>query len=306
MSLDVHQPALIGVDWGTSSFRAFLIDSDANVLDSKETDQGVLNIDRCGFLNVLEHHINGWLEMTPMPVIISGMATSRNGWIETPYVSCPAGVEVLASTLTRHIVPSGLEVHLVSGLTTRNDGAPDVMRGEEVQIAGLLADGIRDGMVIMPGTHSKWVTLADGVIRNFATFMTGEIFSAIRTQTILGRLMSDGPASAKSFKLGVEQSKRCGTELLHTLFSVRTLTLFDEMAKDKTPDYLSGLLIGAEIQGAILLLGDPKRVWLVGRCSLLSRYQQALQALGIECTHTGENIAALGHHAIARATGLVS
>jgi len=306
VSLDVHQPALIGVDWGTSSFRAFLMDGDGNVLESNETDQGVLNIEGRNFLGVLEDHINGWLERATLPVIISGMVTSRNGWIETPYVSCPAGVEVLASNLTRHVAPSGLEVYLVSGLTTRNDGVPDVIRGEEVQIAGLVADGIREGMIILPGTHSKWLTLADGVIENFATFMTGEIFDAIRTQTILGRLMSDGPTSAESFRLGVEQSKRCGTELLHTLFSVRTLTLFEEMADDKTPDYLSGLLIGAEIQGAIVLLGNPKRVWLVGRRSLLARYQQALQALGIECIRTGENIAALGHHAIARAMGLVS
>jgi 2-dehydro-3-deoxygalactonokinase len=306
VGLNVHQAALIGVDWGTSSFRAFLMDGDGNVLESKETDQGVLNIEDRNFLGVLEHHINGWLERATLPVIISGMVTSRNGWIETPYVCCPAGVEVLASNLTRHVAPSGLEVHLVSGLTTRNDGVPDVIRGEEVQIAGVVADGIRQGMIILPGTHSKWLTLADGIIKNFATFMTGEIFDAIRTQTILGRLMSDGPASTESFKLGVEQSKRCGAELLHTLFSVRTLTLFDEMAENQTPDYLSGLLIGAEIQGAIVLLGDPERVWLAGRRSLLERYQRALELLGVECIRTRENIAALGHHAIARATGLVS
>lgn len=282
------------------------MDGYANILESKETDQGILNVDGPNFHEVLEHHINGWLESDTLPVIISGMVTSRNGWLETPYVSCPANVEVFASSLTRHVTPSGLEVHLVSGLSTRNNGVPDVMRGEEIQIVGLIADGILDGIIVMPGTHSKWLTLVNGVIENYATFMTGEIFGAIRTHTILGQLMLDGPVSKKSFELGIERSESSGTELLHTLFSVRTLTLFDEMAKNQTADYMSGLLIGAEIQGAIALLGDQKFVRLVGRKDLLERYQQALQKFGIESTRTRENIAAQGHHAIAQANGLLA
>ena len=306
MSSGASDPALIGVDWGTSSFRAFLIDAGGTILQSKTADHGILKVKDRNFRSVLESHINDWLEGGSLPVIISGMVTSRNGWIETPYADLPAGVDVLASSLTSRTIAPGFDLHLVSGLTTRNDGAPDVMRGEETQIAGILEDGIRDGIIVMPGTHSKWLILENGLVENYATFMTGEIFAALCSNTILGQLAADGPPSPQAFARGVERARERGTELLHSLFSVRTLRLFDELAAHETTEYLSGLLIGAEIQGAMALLGEPDTVRLVGRHDLNERYQLALQTFGIDSAVTREDSAARGHYSIARAKGLLS
>ncbi len=305
MSSEGSEPALIGVDWGTSSFRAFLMDRAGALLDMKESDQGILHVQDHAFEAVLMGHIGRWLEAGPLPVVISGMITSRNGWLETPYVELPAGADKLAGNVQSLETASGLRLDFISGLTTRNNGVPDVMRGEETQIVGAVADGLHDGVVVMPGTHSKWLMLSDGVIDRYATFMTGEIFAALRSHTILGKLMTAGPQSPESFLRGVAETKSSGTELLHTVFSARTRALFGELAENETSDYLSGLLIGAEIQGAIALFGKPPRVWLVGRSDLVERYEMALDGVGIETGRTRDHIAALGQHAIARARGLI-
>lgn len=192
MSSEGSKPALVGVDWGTSSFRAFLMDQAGEVLQSKQSDEGILNVKENAFEEVMMGHIGPWLGDNPIPVIISGMITSRNGWLETPYVEVPAGAVELAENVQFHETSSGVQITFVGGLTTRTNGVPDVMRGEETQIVGAVADGVRDGIIVMPGTHSKWLSLADGTIENFATFMTGEVYGALRNHTILGTLMSAG------------------------------------------------------------------------------------------------------------------
>src|SRR6185369_2749660 len=147
----------------------------------------------------LDSMIGGWIATHgAAPVILSGMIGSRQGWKEAAYARCPAGADVIVKALTR-IEWNELTIALVPGLSTENDGMPDVMRGEETQIFGALAlSRASDGLFLLPGTHSKWVEARGGSIRSFRTFMTGELFGALKDHTILGRLMIAGE-NAESF-----------------------------------------------------------------------------------------------------------
>src|SRR3954468_15819608 len=186
-------PLLIGLDWGTTSCRAYLIGADGEVLDRQPDGPGILKIEDGHFGPWLDSMIGGWIATHgPAPVILSGMIGSRQGWKEAPYATCPAGADDIVRALAR-IEWSELSIALVPGLSTENDGMPDVMRGEETQIFGALAlSGKSDGLFLLPGTHSKWAHVQDGRIASFRTFVTGEVFGALKEHTILGRLMREG------------------------------------------------------------------------------------------------------------------
>lgn len=165
-------------------------------------------------------------------------------------------------------------------MTTDHDGAPDVMRGEETQIIGASALGMSDGILVMPGTHSKWIAVRRNVIDDYATFMTGEVFAVLRKHTILGTLMEDGTFQEGAFRKGCAAGLADGSKLLHDLFGVRTLPLFGKIAANMVEDYLSGLLIGAEIKGA--KAGSVTgAITIVGRDDLADRYEIALDEAGI-------------------------
>jgi 2-dehydro-3-deoxygalactonokinase len=233
------------------------------------------------------------------------MITSRNGWIETPYIPVPAGAGDLASALVPLGTANGGTINFITGVTTEHLGAPDVMRGEETQIIGACTDGMGDGVFVLPGTHSKWITVEDGRIQDFFTFMTGEVFGALRKHTILGALMTDGPFSENGFRIGASAGLASGARLLHDLFSVRTLPLFEKVSPEMVQDYLSGMLIGAEIGGAdTAAMAGP--VTIVGRDDLADRYEIALAVAGLDSRRAREDIVARGHYAIAKAAGLVS
>lgn len=306
MSSDGSEAALIGLDWGTSSLRAFLIGADGAVLDARSSAEGVLNVPDRDFEAVLSRHIQPWIEQRRLPIIASGMITSRNGWLETPYLSAPAGLAELARSLAPLSGPAGLALWFVTGVTTEAGGAPDVMRGEETQIVGAAGSGLGDGVYVTPGTHSKWISVKDGRIEDYATYMTGEIFGALRSHTILGALMADGPFSEDGFLRGVQTGLAQGDDLLRRLFSVRSLPLFGKIREDMTSDYLSGLLIGAEIKGALASGRSPEQVTIVGRGDLAERYDIALRQAGLSVRAAPETIAARGHFLIAQAAGLMS
>jgi len=197
-------------------------------------------------------------------------------------------------------------LHFVTGVTDQQEDVPDVMRGEETQIAGAVESGLVDGTCIMPGTHSKWVTIRYGRIIKFETVMTGEVFEALRNHTILGKLMTDNAFNEEGFRQGVAAGINAGPRLLQTLFSVRTLPLFERLEEEKVADYLSGMLIGAEIQGARSNYSiDSKPITIIGREDLANRYELALQVSGYKSTYAPENIVARGHFGIAKAAGLI-
>lgn len=300
--------ALIGVDWGTSSLRAYLMRDDGTILARKSSHDGILAAAPKGFPDVLRLCLGDWLDGgRPLPVVMSGMIGSRQGWAEAAYLACPADPAALASRLTV-LDPAQFggavgDLRIVPGLFCEDAaGVPDVLRGEETQIMGVLAAlGLDCGVFVLPGTHSKWITVEDGRIISFQTFMTGEVYAALKGHTILGRLMKEGAPSPGAFTRGVRTgAARAGAQgsLLHAIFSARTLALCDKLQETDVAKYLSGLLIGAELVAAA-----PARGGFVisGDAQLIDHYRRASEELGLPARLAPADCVAAGHLAIARA-----
>ncbi len=323
-------PQLIALDWGTSRLRAFLLAENALVLEQRATDRGILNLPPpgglAGFETAFAEVVGVWLRQWPtLPVVASGMVGSAQGWKEVPYVPCPADVGALAAHAARVSTPLGSDLWLAPGLRDDpSDGAPDVMRGEEIQIAGALeahpAWSAR-ACVVLPGTHSKWVRIESGRVVGFETHMTGELYAVLRQHSILGRLMPavDAEVSANTersaaqiaaFVAGVQAARASGPGALgHQLFAVRTLGLTVRLAPETLGDYLSGLLIGHELvaglaaSAATRAAGAP--LVLVGDATLCRRYAEALASFDVRVDAVLENTAPRGLWAFASAAGLL-
>ena len=230
---------LIALDWGTTRLRAYRVGEGGRVLERRSRDAGILKVPDGDFAGTLAGTAGDWLAAAPTaPVIAAGMIGSRQGWSEVPYVPCPAGLEEIAAGLGRVALPDGRAVHLVPGLVlpTAAGGFPDVMRGEETQILGLLAAAAPEATrrcFVLPGTHSKWAwTEGRGIVR-FATYMTGELFELTTKHGILGRLMTTAEPIPEAFARGIARAAAARRappgRLLHELFSARTLALLGEM-----------------------------------------------------------------------------
>jgi 2-dehydro-3-deoxygalactonokinase len=300
----VSSAKLIGLDWGTSACRAYLMGADGALLARLTDGPGILKVEQGGFGAWLDSMIGGWIATHGVvPVMLSGMIGSRQGWREAPYAACPAGADDLVERLVR-FPHDGLALALAPGLSCENDGMPDVMRGEETQILGCLAlSGREEGLFLLPGTHSKWAEVAGGRIASFRTFMTGEVFGALKDHTILGRLMHDGSDGA-GFACGVQEGAALGSAgaLLNRLFATRSYGLMGVLAEAALSDYLSGLLIGAEVATAA---GKARgAVTIIASAALAQRYTQALRLLGQDSTLAPEDCVAAGHWRLARAAGL--
>lgn len=281
---------MIAVDWGTTSFRAFRLDAAGAILDRVAGKQGIMQVPAGGFADVLRDAVAPWLADGERRIILCGMVGSRQGWQEAPYLHCPAGAADIAGALS--VVPfNGADVRLVPGLTARDAaGVPEVMRGEETQILGVLDSLGEAGLVCLPGTHCKWASVEGGRITGFTTHMTGEAFAALRGHTILGRMMPEAPPEAAAFAAGLARAGTPGG-LLHHLFGVRALGLMGELAETGSASYLSGLLIGHEVAAA-----GPRgaRVLLIGEPGLCDAYATAITAAGGEPITAPPDAAARG------------
>ena len=286
---------MIGVDWGTSSLRAFRMNADGVVLDRRAARLGILHVQDGRFADMLREQIGPWLEQGERQVLLSGMIGSRQGWVEAPYLPCPAGAGELAGASIPVGFP-GADVRLVPGLSdTDASGVPEAMRGEETQILGVLGER-DDALACLPGSHSKWVRVVAGRIAGFRTYLSGEAFSALRDGTILGRLIQDGPTDNPAFDRGVARSADTG-HLLHHLFGVRALGLFGQLAPEQGGSYLSGLLIGHEVRAALPPAGTVR---LIGAAALCALYARAIAACGGIAEIENEDAAASGLARIAR------
>lgn len=305
MNLAVSKPALIGIDWGTSSLRAFLIGAGGEVLDHISKPLGIMQIKDGDFERSFNDLVGPWQQAIDLPIIASGMITSRNGWVETPYVSVPSGVQQLADALVTHKTSDGTTITFVTGMTADHNGVPDVMRGEETQIIGASVLGMSNGIFVMPGTHSKWITLRCDQIVDYSTYMTGEVFAALSKHTILATLMEYAPFKEDAFRKGCAVGLAEGSNFLHDLFGVRSLPLFGKITGTMVKDYLSGLLIGAEVKGAdVAQIKGP--VTIIGRDDLADRYEIALSIAGLKTNRAPDDIVARGHFMIAQVAGLIS
>ncbi len=286
---------MIGIDWGTSSFRAYRMSRDGTILEKREAALGILSVAPGTFPQVLAAQIGGWDDAT---VMMSGMVGSRQGWLEAPYVQCPAGAKSLAA----HIAPVawlGRRAWIVPGLSCVDEaGVPDVMRGEETQLLGVL-DGLGDDcLVCLPGTHSKWVRIRGARIASFRTYFTGELFAVLKAHSLLGRMMEEDSGDERAFADGVDRSADEGG-LLNHLFGVRTRGLFGELGGAQAASYLSGLLIGHELRSA----PDGERIHFLGAPALVERYARAAALLGKESTLLDPEAAPRGLFMLAREIG---
>lgn len=275
---DIESSTGILVDWGTTNLRAYLVNNSGKVLETRRSPQGIRNVEDGKFADTIRDILKGW--DSTCPVLMSGMIGSAQGWHEVPYVTCPSSADDIAQGLA--VIPDHPRFSIVPGLSYQAlDGAFDVMRGEEVQIFGALdMSKQKDAILCLPGTHSKWASVKNGALENFSTSMTGEVYSILKTHSILGALMTDGPDDESAFKSGLERS---GTEggLLHHLFSTRTEGLFKKIQPDGLPSYMSGILIGHELRNSTPsdLNGNP--VLLVSEGVLGQRYMSAFEFFGI-------------------------
>jgi 2-dehydro-3-deoxygalactonokinase len=269
-------PHLIAVDWGTSSLRGARLDETGQVLEEKSAPLGILNVPDGDFAGVFASQFSDWMKPAGTLCLISGMAGSRQGWAEAPYVACPAGPGELARNL--HWIERD-RIALVPGLSDTEGDVPDVMRGEEVQIFGAMRlAGLADGLFVLPGTHSKWATVRGGRVTGFRTYMTGEVYGLFAQHSILARTLdANSPLDEATFRRGVARAAN-GEGLLHNAFGVRALSLFDRLSPSESASYLSGLLIGEELGQQSLLPGGE--VIVIGASALVARYALALGARG--------------------------
>jgi 2-dehydro-3-deoxygalactonokinase len=316
-------PALIALDWGTSSLRAFLMDARGDIIDQRSSPHGIQNLPEPGvpgFERAFALACSEWLARSPgLPVVAGGMVGSAQGWREAPYVKCPADTHVLASQAAVVDAQGGVRILLAPGvLYDPPDAAPDVIRGEEIQIAGALSarpDWARRALVVLPGTHSKWVEVEDGRITRFFTYMTGELFAVMRKHSILGRLMPDAKpadeAARTGFAAGLATARKSRPgDLVHQLFSARTLGLTHRLPAEALQDYLSGLLIGHELVSALsrlaAALDSDAPLLLIGDAALCAHYTSALSAFGVKPAEPIGNTAPRGLFEFARAAHLIA
>ena len=312
----VGDTPLIALDWGTTSLRAYRFDRAGQVVESRRLAAGILRVAADGgFAHAFQQACGDWIAAAPASAIIAcGMIGSAQGWREAAYLDVPVGVDDLGRALTEVATPGGAVLHIIPGLIARGP-LPEVMRGEETQVAGAIEGGHDaashrggDVWIGLPGTHSKWVRVRDRRIVQFRTFMTGEVFAALCEHTILGRTMRR-PAvpDLQAFDRGVTIARSAGARagILSTMFSTRTLGLVGALTAEAQGDYLSGLMIGHEI-AALEDLGERlEPIVLVGDDDLCQRYQRALVALGHPSPEIARRATERGLWHVGCAAGLV-
>ena len=329
---------LIALDWGTSSLRTFRMGASGDVLETRHRPWGIMNLPPAAegaadpepgaaFERALQEVCGDWMAAAPgLPLLACGMVGSAQGWREARYLNAPASLDDLAQKLTLVARRDGPPLHIVPGLL-QPGALPNVMRGEETQVLGVLSALADEGkaedttaLIGLPGTHSKWVVARQRGIEHFHTFMTGEVFAALRGHSILGKTMQT-PATPDdaAFARGLEVARGSESDLglLSHIFSTRTLGLTGALPPTAQPDYLSGLLIGHEIASLARVqhrqqqqnqqsATAPQALVLCGEPDLCRRYALALQTYGFAAPTIAAQATATGLWQIALAAGLVS
>jgi 2-dehydro-3-deoxygalactonokinase len=268
----------IAVDWGTTHLRAWAMAEDGTVRAEATSDDGMGRLERDAFEGALLSLIEPWLGAGPMDVLACGMVGSRQGWAEAPYAKVPTNPSELSPVRVATRDPR-LRVAIVPGLGQA--APPDVMRGEETQIAGFLAAAPGfDGVLCLPGTHAKWVQISAGEVVSFRTFMTGELFDLLSAQSVLRHSVGADEIDADAFRDAVSDTLSRPEMLAQRLFSIRAAQLLDGVGAQVSRARLSGYLIGAEIAAArSYWLGQD--VVVAGAPALCEVYAMALSTQGV-------------------------
>ena len=262
-------------DWGTTNLRAFLLE-DGEVSEVYASENGLTRAKDLGFPKVLGEVLTHFDAPLNTPIFLSGMVGSKNGWKESPYVSTPAGVEELKNNfVTIEEIPN---VKILGGVSTElKNGKKDVIRGEEVQVFGILEKFPHAEKVCLPGTHSKWVEVQNKSIVSFSTWMTGDLFNSLSQYTIFKEQISSNAFCQNSFKRGLVTAEESGP-LLNAAFHLRTDYLFGEISSNQFHSYLSGFLIGTEVKDAFK---GSDEVIVCGSEKMMELYSLALNHFGI-------------------------
>ncbi len=280
--MSTASPFCAAIDWGTSSFRLWIVDRDGSVLAERRSGDGMQSIGNPeGFPGVMESHLAEVQAGDDLPVVVCGMAGARQGWVEARYVDAPARLDSLIAKAVR--VPGvARDVRILPGVAQRSADHPDVMRGEETQLLGAAVGASASRLFCMPGTHSKWVALNKGAINEFATFMTGELFDLLARESILvhaiksTRIDPDDPEFGAAVEAGLVRP----ADIANRIFEIRPSQLLGFSPAGGGAARLSGLLIGVEIAGAVARFGDFAEVDLLAAGALSSLYARALEIAG--------------------------
>jgi 2-dehydro-3-deoxygalactonokinase len=294
------EASFIAADWGTSHLRLFLCDAGGFALESR-SGPGAADVGG-GFADVFDSLTAAWeREHGLLPAVLCGMVGSSIGWIQAPYVACPAIPEQIIEACA---ALRGGRIRIVPGLSCRNRfDAPDFLRGEETQILGALtlAPTLRQGTRLLchPGTHTKWVLLQEGKVLEFLTAPTGELFALLRDHSVLVRPLNAAGAAidAAAFKEGLAHfGEFPQAQLLHRLFECRSRRLSGELAAQSAEAYMSGLLIASDVEGALSVLSgfiNARSAVLIGSPELTELYAMALTRQGYESSQVNGGEASL-------------
>ncbi|MFT6925485.1 MAG: 2-dehydro-3-deoxygalactonokinase [Psychromonas sp.] len=278
------------IDWGTTNFRAFAMNDNGEPVDEIKRELGLLQIQEGQFDAQLKELLTEWLDdYQDLPIYMGGMVGSMCGWIDAGYIATPASLPYLTKNCHQFTSSWGAPVSIIPGVSHQYENDKhDVMRGEEVQLMGLMAHTeLANCLVILPGTHSKHVKIIDGKLLSFSTYMTGELYSILSKFSILGRGITTTTTKIISdeFYRGVREGQ---TEYFtSTLFLARTHRLFNTISENDVLDYLSGLLIGNELYALLPLIrheliNPPLPIFIVGGGNIAQRYTLACNELGID------------------------
>jgi 2-dehydro-3-deoxygalactonokinase len=269
----------IAADWGTTHIRAWAIGEEDNVLAFRESNEGMKDLQQNQFEPVLLKLIESWLDDTKVTTVIAcGMVGSKQGWVETPYLKTPCvpiDNQQLAIATTKD---NRIKVNFVPGVMQNN--LADIMRGEETQIAGFINKNPDfNGVVCLPGTHTKWVNVKEGQITSFKTFMTGELFGVISNHTLIRHSISIKGWNQAGFEAGIHEGFNNPGSIASDLFSLRAESIVNDLGRDQARSTLSGLLLGVELNGA-QTFWENSNVIIIGSQLLSNNYLQGLKILG--------------------------
>ncbi|MBR0810640.1 2-dehydro-3-deoxygalactonokinase [Bradyrhizobium diazoefficiens] len=277
------EPAYVAVDWGTSSFRLWLVDRAGQVLAERRSDEGMLAAAKTGFPAVLQAHLAAVEAPDHLPVLVCGMAGAKTGWVEAGYVDTPAPLPTVLKQAVR-VPGEARDIRILPGIAQRDAGAPDVMRGEETQLLGALGfEAAGEALVCMPGTHSKWVRVKGGIVERFSTFMTGELFSVVSRETILSFAVAgaDEAEDVTSFKAAVKAAYAAPAFTANLLFGARSRQLLFGGTPAAARETLSGTLIGVELAAGLSGTVPQAGVKLIASGRLAMLYRHAFDALSV-------------------------
>lgn len=262
----------IAIDWGSTNLRAWLY-LDGQCLESRQSEAGITRLNGKSPEAVLAEVTQNWRDGAT-PVVMAGMVGSNVGWKIAPYLPVPAHFSAIGEQLTS----VDDNVWIIPGLCVSRDDNHNVMRGEETQLLGARTLS-PSSVYVMPGTHCKWVQADAEQIHDFRTVMTGELHHLLLTLSLVGAGLPAQETSPAAFTAGLERGL-ASPDVLPKLFEVRASHVLGNLPREQVSEFLSGLLIGAEVATMRDFVPTGQAITIVAGSALASRYQQAFHAIG--------------------------